>query len=202
MSEDKAPIQKFSLDRLRAGDRVEFARFVEETSPAIYRLALRILNDPQDAEDALQETFLKAMRAIASFEGRSSLTTWLYRIAVNEALMMVRKQRPQIRVEDEPEDEEGEAGQGMQIVDWCCLPERELVSDEARRFINKAIADLPENLRTTFVLRDVEGLSIKETSEALEISEMNVKTRLLRARLKMRESLSSYYAERMQEGLA
>ena len=200
MSEQTAPSQEFSLDRLRAGDRVELSRFVEETSPAIYRLALRILNDPQDAEDALQETYLKAMRALPNFEGRSSLTTWLYRIAVNEALMLVRKRRPTVPVEDEPGDDDEDAGAGMQIVDWCCLPESELASAEAKRFINKAIARLPETLRTVFVLRDVEGLSIKETAEALELTEMNVKTRLLRARLKMREALSGYYGERMQEG--
>jgi len=200
MSEQTAPSQEFSLDRLRVGDREELSRFVEETSPAIYRLALRILNDPQDAEDALQETYLKAMRALPNFEGRSSLNTWLYRIAVNEALMLVRKRRPTVPVEDEPGDDDEDAGAGMQIVDWCCLPESELASAEAKSFINKAIARLPETLRTVFVLRDIEGLSIKETAEALELTEMNVKTRLLRARLKMREALSGYYGERMQEG--
>jgi RNA polymerase sigma-70 factor (ECF subfamily) len=201
MSKAAESSQAVSLELLQAGDRVEFARFVEATSPAIYRIALRILNDPQDAEDALQETYLKAMRALSNFEGRSSLTTWLYRIAVNEALMMVRKRRPEVPVEDEPDEEDEDAGHAMQIVDWCCLPESELVSVEAKNFINKAIDRLPEKLRTVFVLRDVEGLSIKETADVLELTEMNVKTRLLRARLKMRAALSGYYGERMQEGL-
>lgn len=200
MSEQTEHSQQVSLDRLRAGDRAEFGRFVEATSPAIYRLALRILNDPRDAEDVLQETYLKALKALPAFEGRSSLNTWLYRIAVNEALMLVRKRHPTVPVTEEPEEEdEGELGQGMQIIDWCCLPENELVTGESKRSINQAIASLPHNLRTVFLLRDVEGLSIRETAQALEISEMNVKTRLLRARLKMREALSTYYAERMQE---
>src|SRR5690349_20215854 len=91
-----ASTTQISVEALKAGDRVEFARFVEQHSPHIYRLALKILSDPQDAEDVLQETFIKALRALPSFEGRSSLSTWLYRIAVNEALMHVRKHKPEV----------------------------------------------------------------------------------------------------------
>ena len=105
--QNQAP--EFSLSALRAGDRAEFARLVEEYSNRIYRLALKILNDPQDAEDVLQETFIKALRALPSFEGRSSLSTWLYRIAVNEALMLVRKRRPDsVSIEMEQDDGESE----------------------------------------------------------------------------------------------
>jgi len=201
MIESSSPPQAFSLQRLVAGDREEFAAFVEATSPAIFRLTLRMLNDPQDAEDALQETYLKAMRALPNFEGRSSLTTWLYRIAVNEALMLLRKRHPQVAIAEEHQEDEEDAFPAMQIVDWCCLPESELVSEEARQAIQAAIAKLPANLRTVFILRDLQQLSIRETAEALDLTEANVKVRLLRARLRMREELSGYYAERMQEGL-
>ena len=196
-----------SIETLKAGDREAFARLVDETSGHIYRVALQILGDEQDAEDVLQETFIKAFRALPEFEGRSSLTTWLYRIAVNEALMLVRKRKSQGPVnaaqtvsvdESDPFDPEAES-EGMEIVDWCCLPEGELLSSETRRFLDQAIQKLPENLRVVFVMRDLEGLSIQETSEALGLSENNVKTRLLRARLRLRQELSVYFSEKMQE---
>lgn len=188
-----------SLEALRNGDRKEFARLVDAYSTPIYRLALKILGDPQDAEDVLQETFIKALSALPTFEGRSSLSTWLYRIAVNEALMLLRRRKPETLLTDNDGDED-ESGQSESayLIDWCCLPEEELLSDEAQRFLDKAIAQLPENLRLVFWLRDVEGLSIKETAETLGLSETNVKTRLLRARLKLREILSEYYGERVE----
>ena len=186
-----------SLDALRSGDRQELGRLIDQYSPLIYRLLLSMLRDPSAAEDALQETFIKAMRALPEFEGRSSLSTWLYRIASNEALMMLRKKHPEvISLEQGGQDEEGEA-EPIQIVDWCCLPESELVSSEARQQIDAAIGQLPESLRLVFLLRDVEGLSIRETAQVLNLSEQNVKTRLLRARLRLRELLSGYYSERM-----
>lgn len=116
----------------------------------------------------MQETFIKALSALPTFEGRSSLSTWLYRIAVNEALMLLRRRKPETLLTDNDgdEDESGES-ESAYLIDWCCLPEEELLSDEAQRFLDKAIAQLPENLRLVFWLRDVEGLSIKETAETL-----------------------------------
>lgn len=198
MSENTQP-PALSLEALRAGDRAEFARLVETYSRQVYRLGLKILNDPQDAEDVLQETFLKAYKALPSFEGRSSLSTWLYRIAVNEALMMVRKRKPEVlSIDQDQESEEGDL-EPVQIVDWCCLPERELLNSESRSFLDAAIQRLSENLRVVFILRDIEGLSIKETADALNLTETAVKTRLLRARLALREQLTSYYGERLVE---
>jgi RNA polymerase sigma-70 factor, ECF subfamily len=189
-----------SLEALKTGDSEAFTRLVDETSGHIYRVALQILGDDQDAEDVLQETYIKAFRALPKFEGRSSLTTWLYRIAVNEALMLVRKRRPQtISVdENDPFDAESESD-GMEIVDFCCLPEGELLSSESHGFLDRAVQNLPANLRVVFVLRDLEGMSIQETSEALGLSEDNVKTRLLRARLHLRQELSAYFGGKMQE---
>ena len=187
------------LSALRSGDREACAKLVDLHSNQIYRLALKMLNDPADAEDVLQETFIKAFRSITSFEGRSSLSTWLYRIAVNEALMLIRKQKPQVQLTDEKDDENENSETPVQIVDWCCLPERELMSTESKHHLNQAISELPETLRIVFILRDIEGLSIRETAETIGITGTNVKTRLLRARLRLRESLSQYYGERYLE---
>lgn len=197
---DKKRDTDLSLDALRSGDLGEFSRMVDLYSPRIYQLGLKMLSDPQDAEDVLQETFIKAMRSLPVFEGRSSLSTWLYRIAVNEALMMVRRRKGEtISIDEEREDSEGEM-EPVQIVDWCCLPEQEMESAETRRFLDQAVGKLSPALRTVFILRDVQGLPVRETAEALQISEAAVKTRLLRARLQLREELSVYFSEQMDQG--
>jgi len=188
---------EFSLPALKAGDKAEFARLVDAYSGPIYRLTLKILGEPQDAEDALQETFLKAYRALPAFEGRSSLSTWLYRIAANESFMTLRRRKPEAVSVDEAQPTADGEQEPIQIVDWCCLPEDELLSTEARQHLDQAVGRLTLALRTVFVLRDIEGLSVRETAEALNVSEAAVKTRLLRARLSLREQLSAYYAERM-----
>jgi len=198
MDRNVQSLAEFDLDALRSGNRAEFARLVESTSTQIYRLGLKMLNDSDDAEDMLQETYLKALRALPGFEGRSSLTTWLYRIAVNEALMILRKRRPVVPIDDEnSEDEEGLA-EPVKIVDFSYMPENEMMAGESRLFLDSAIQKLSPGLRAVFLLRDVEGLSIKETAEALNLTEMNVKTRLLRARLKLREDLSIYFGVRLK----
>ncbi len=190
-----------SLEKLRSGDRGEFARLVDTYSGPIYRLGLRMLGNGLDAEDVLQNTFLSALTHLSEFEGRSSLSTWLYRIAANEALMLIRKKRPEIDLEAPAEDEAEPVRRPEQFADFSALPEEELLTAEGRRAVDRAIQDLPEAMRMVFVLRDVEGLSIQETAEALNLSEANVKVRLLRARLKLREQLANYYTERlMHEG--
>jgi RNA polymerase sigma-70 factor, ECF subfamily len=192
-------IAEISFQRLRAGDRAEFARLVEAYSTPIYRLALKMLGDAQDAEDVLQITFLKALQHIQEFEGRSSLSTWLYRIAANEALMLLRRKRPAFSLDESPTNNEGEDAAPIEFTDWCCLPESELLSAEAKQHLDQTIQTLPEKLRVVFILRDIEGLSIKETGEALNLTETAVKTRLLRARLYLREKLSVYFSEKLAE---
>ena len=197
MIEKKAEI---SVEALRAGDREEFSRLVDAYSGPIYRLALKMLGVPTDAEDVLQNTFLKAFQHLKDFEGRSSLSTWLYRIASNEALMLLRKQRPEVPLSDaEPEDDDNSNYYPAQLTDWCCLPEDEFLSSESQAALDRAVRHLPETQRIVFVLRDIEGLSIQETGEALNLSEAAVKTRLLRARLRLREELSTYYGERFDK---
>ena len=184
-----------SLQLLRAQDREAFAGLVEETSPQLYGLLLRILNDEQDAEDILQETYIKAFAALPAFEGRSSLKTWLFRIATNEALMLIRKRKPQIQLFEIDDDDELDSPK--ELVDWCCIPEPELMNTETRKKLDEAIQHLSVGLRTAFLLRDVQGLSGEETASIMGISVDNVKTRLLRARLKLREELSVYFGERL-----
>lgn len=188
-----------SIDALRSQDRDAFTDFVDQTSGQIYHLLLRMLANEQDAEDALQEAYIKAYQALPRFEGRSSLKTWLYRIATNEALMVLRKRKPQpLPVEIDREDEELE--EPKEIVNWCCLPEKELLDQETRLKLTVAAQKLSDNLKVVFLLRDVEGLSGEETASVLGLSVDVVKTRLLRARLKLREELSAYFAEKMKNG--
>lgn len=201
MSDRSSPSEDFSLDALRAGDRSEFAKLVDTYSGVIYRLGLKMLNNDQDAEDILQETFIKAYKALPRFDGRSSLSTWLYRIATNEALMLLRRRK---RIElsiDQPFDQGDEDVEPMEIVDFCCLPEQELISTEARAHMDQAITDLPHSLRLVFLLREIEGLSTRETGEILDLSDTAVKTRLSRARLRLRQDLSHYFGERYGDKL-
>ena len=191
---------EISLEALIAGDRAEFARLVDAYSSPIYRLGLRMLGTPQDAEDVLQNTFLNVLTHLSTFEGRSSLSTWIYRIAANEALMLIRKKKPEVNIERSEDAQAGDNDEDLlptQFVDWSALPENELLSGESQKYLDSAIQTLPESMRIVFVLRDVEGLSIKETADALNLTETNVKTRLLRARMLLREQLSAYYGERI-----
>jgi RNA polymerase sigma-70 factor (ECF subfamily) len=184
----------FSLEALKKGDRVEFARLTDTYYEMIYRLALRMLQNPQDAEDVLQETFIKAYSHLKNFDGRSNVSTWLYRIATNEALLMIRRRKPESLSIEEPVQTEGYDQEPIQIVDWCCLPEESFMSDEVNAQLDEAIDKLPPSLRIVFILRDIQGLSTRETSQVLELSEMAVKTRLSRARLRLREDLSGYFS--------
>jgi RNA polymerase sigma-70 factor (ECF subfamily) len=194
---NKVETEGFSLEALHAGDPQEFSKLVDAYSSKIYRLATKMLNQQQDAEDVLQETFLKAYRGIKSFDGRSKISTWLFRIATNEALMVIRRKHPDTISIDEPiETEEGEQ-EPVQIIDWCCLPEDELLSGETKRKLDAAVQKLPERLKVVFILRDMNDLSTHETAEVLGLTDTAVKTRLSRARLRLREELSIYFKERI-----
>lgn len=186
------------LTALKRKDKSAFASLVNAHSEKIYRVALKMLANEQDAEDVLQETFIKAFMNMHTFEGRSKISTWLYRIAINESLMLLRKRKGVlIDIDAGVETEDGEL-MPQQIVDWCCLPESELMSAETRRVIDQAIQTLSDANRTAFLLRDVEGLSTREAAEVLDISESALKVRLMRARLELRESMSHYFTDKMQ----
>jgi RNA polymerase sigma-70 factor, ECF subfamily len=174
-----------------------FTEIVERHSGTVYNLALRLVNNPQEAEEVLQETFISAFQALDRFEGRSQLGTWLYRIAYNAALMRLRRRQVPTESLDEPAVTEDGDMLPRQFADWSALPDEQLLGKEFHGVLEKALAALPNSLRSVFVLRDIEGLSTAETAEALGLTETNVKVRLHRARLALREKLSSYFAPAM-----
>lgn len=178
------------LAGLRTGDPTAFAAFYDTHVDRVYRLAIGILGNEADAEEVTQATFVSAMRAIDHFEPHASLKAWLYRIAHNHAMMLIRSRRP---TESLPEDD----GLPMpaSLVDWSTVPEERLLGEEARDELTSAIASLPEGLRAAFILRDVEGLSTAECAYAQNISDAACKVRLHRARLLLRERLSVYFSE-------
>lgn len=187
------------VEGLQAGDSTAYRRFVDSNSANVYNLALKLLGDEQEAEDVLQETFLSAFRAIDRFEGRSKLSTWLYRITYNASLMHLRKRERMTTFSlDRPfgDEETAEESSARHLVDWSTVPDDQLLTAEARQEMDRAIAGLPESLRATFVLRDIQGLSGAETAEILGITVQAVKNRLHRARLKLRSRLASYFVER------
>lgn len=187
------------LARIRAGDKRACAECVEVHAPGVYRLGLRLMGNEADAEEVVQETFLSAFQAIDSFEGRSSLRTWLYRIAHNVAMMRLRRPSPpMLSVEGSLELSEDGYAVPRQFYDWCCLPEAELESELVRSALVRGVVELPETLRGVFVLRELEGVSTEETAVALDISTDVVKTRLRRARLWLREWLSAHLAGQVQ----
>ena len=194
---DKQNTSEIDLKALRRQDKQAFAELVERNSNNIYRLGLKMTGNPQDAEDVLQETFIKAYNHLDKFEGRSKISTWLYRIAVNEALMLLRKRKDDHTSIDQGVQTDDGAVLPKQIVDWCCLPEKELMRDEVKDHIEEAVEKLSDANRAAFLLRDVEGLSTREAAEALDISESAIKVRLMRARMQLREDLTGFFAQKM-----
>jgi RNA polymerase sigma-70 factor (ECF subfamily) len=188
------------LRGLRAGKPEAYRQLLELHSANVYNVAYKLLGDEQEAEDVLQETFLSAFEAIDGFEGRSKLSTWLYRIAYNASLMRLRKRSRMTSFSlDVPPPGADPDGEGSYVprhlVDWSSVPDDQLLTAEARDVMDLAIAELPETLRATFILRDIQGLSGSETAEILGISVPTVKTRLHRARLWLRDRLSDYFEE-------
>jgi RNA polymerase sigma-70 factor (ECF subfamily) len=188
------------IARLQAGDKAACAECIELHAPSVYRLALRLMGDEVDAEDVMQETFLNAFKAINSFEGRSGLGTWLYRIAHNAAMMRLRRTSPHLVSVEETLDGDRPGLVPRQLFDWCCLPEEDFATEEVRVELERAVRELPDTFRGVFVLRELEGLSTSQTAAALELSEGAVKVRLHRARLWLRERLSPYFAEMAGDG--
>lgn len=191
--------EKSLLEALHRGERYACDDLVQRFSQKIYNVALRLTGQQTEAEEVLQETFIAACRGVEEFEGRSSLGTWLYRIATNTGLMRLRRKKLSTVPLEPPSDEEMTDFRPRQIQDWDWNPESITLTDELRQVMDRAVAELPDSLRTAFVLRDLEGLSTKEAAEALDISEGSVKVRLHRARLALREQLAAYFNEREME---
>lgn len=179
----------------KGGDLGAFDELVNRYERRIFRLAMNITQNREDAEDATQDAFLKSFQHLAEFQGGSRFYTWLVRIAVNEALMRLRRRRPNVTSLDEPIQTDEDL-MPREIEDWGPTPEQRYQVTELNSILNNAIADLEPIFRTVFVLRDVEQLSTEETAEALGISAPAVKSRLLRGRLRLREKLSRFFEQR------
>ena len=178
----------------RAGNAEAFTTLVHQYDRNIYRLALNITGKQEDAEDVLQEAFLKAYTHLDRFQGNSRFYTWLVRIAVNEALMKLRKRRGDRTVSlDEPITTSNNELMPREIEDWGDNPEQRYAKTELQEILNEAIESLEPQFRTVVVLRDVENFSTEETAEVLGLSVPAVKSRLLRGRLKLRDRLHRYF---------
>ena len=181
------------LAKAREGDLGAFNELVNRYSRKIYRLAKHITQNDEDAEDVLQETFLKAFEHLGDFQGQSKFYTWIVRIAVNESLMKLRKRKSDRTVPlDEPLDT-GEDTVVREIAVWDENPEQQYSREELAKILDESVQGLKPAFRTVFVLRDIEELSTEETAEALGISVPAVKSRLLRARLQLREKLTRFF---------
>ncbi len=180
--------------RAQAGEMDAFEALTSRYEQRVYSLALRILRHEQDAEDVTQQTFLSALEGLSSFRGEASFATWLLRIATYAALKIIRKRKGLDTVSLEAATEETDRYDTIPrpeyIADWRQSPAELVHKNEIQRLLDAALAGLDEKHRLVFLLRDVEGLSVKETAEALGISEANTKVRLLRARLQLREELT------------
>jgi len=176
----------------QAGDLRAFETLVSRYERKIFRLTHNITQNREDAEDAMQEAFLKSFEHIREFQGGSRFYTWLVRIAVNQALMKLRKRRRNVISLDE-EIETGEATVPREVEDWGPSPEQRYAQSELGGILSKVVGELDPPFRIVFQLRDIEELSTEETAEVLGLSVPAVKSRLLRARLRLRESLNQYF---------
>lgn len=177
----------------REGDVSAFEQLVQRYDRKIFRIAQHITQNREDAEDVVQEALLKAYENLEQFQGNSKFYTWLVRIAVNESLMKLRRRRADRTVSLDEEIETEEDTMPREVADWSPNAEQLYKQGELNEILTKTINGLPASFRTVFVLRDVEGLSTEETAEALDLSIPAVKSRLLRARLQLRERLSRYF---------
>src|SRR5436190_17749880 len=180
----------------KGGDVSAFEGLVRRYDRNVFRIAQHITQNREDAEDVVQDAFLKAYSNLNQFQGQSKFYTWLVRIAVNEALMKLRRRRPERTVSLDEEVKTEDDSVPREVADWSPNPEQQYNQVELREILSKTIQGLPPGFRTVFVLRDVEGLSTEETASALDLSVPAVKSRLLRARLQLRERLGRYFQKR------
>jgi RNA polymerase sigma-70 factor (ECF subfamily) len=176
----------------KGGDVSAFETLVGRYERKIFRLTQNITQNREDAEDAMQEAFLNAYEHLQNFEGNSRFYTWLVRIAVNQALMKLRKRRPNVVSLDEEVDT-GEDMVPRDVEDWGPSPADRYAQTELGDILAKTIGELDPSFRVVFQLRDIEELSTEETAEALGLTVPAVKSRLLRARLKLRQALNQYF---------
>ena len=180
--------------RAKAGELFAFETLANRYERRVYSLALQMLRHEQDAEDVTQQTFLSALEHLDGFRGEAGFATWLMRIATHAALKVIRKRdgldTVSLEAATESPDDDESIPHPEYIADWRHSPEELVPKNETRRLLDEALVQLDEKHRLVFLLRDVEGMSVKETAASLGLSEANVKVRLLRARLQLREILT------------
>lgn len=186
------------VEKAKAGDFDAFEQLVKSCERRVWAIAWRMIGDREEAENIVQAAFLKAMEALASFRGESAFCTWVGRIATNEGLEILRRRRHRDMLSldalsSEGSDDDGPIPQPELLADWREDPSRGVEREEIRRLLDRALDELTPGLRAVFVMRDVEGMSTAETAEALGIAEGNVKVRLLRARMALRERLTAAF---------
>ena len=184
---DEQRLIRLGLKGNQAALEALFARH----SGALYQSALKLLGNPEDAEDALQEGMLSAFKNLRRFEGRSKFSSWLTRIVINAALMRLRSQRVHQTVSADQPLGEAEITLAEQLADPAPDPERLYAREELRRLLDRNLTELSPDMRTAVLLRDIEGLSTQEAAEALGVPENTLKSRLHRARLQLAEQIQS-----------
>jgi RNA polymerase sigma-70 factor (ECF subfamily) len=184
------------LAALRQGDAEAFTLLFETYSDKIYGLSVGLLENEAEAEGIVQETFLRFFERLDQFEGRSKISTWLYRVSYNASIDLLRQRKPHMSVGLVDDDT---LPMPAVFVDWSQWPERLLSEDEVTAELDKAISALPEKYRAIFILREIEGLSIRETAQVTDLSVSAVKVRLHRARLLLRERLTESLITRTVE---
>jgi RNA polymerase sigma-70 factor (ECF subfamily) len=190
------------VTQAREGDNRAFADLVKRYEAKIFRLAQHITQNREDAEDVLQETFLKAYEHLDQFQGNSKFYTWIVRIAVNQALMKLRRRKTDKSVSLDESIDTGEDTVTREIAAWDEDPEQRFSREELGEILDSSIQSLAPTYRSVFLLRDVDDLSTEETAEALGISVPAVKSRLLRARLQLREKLTRYFKRKGDDTFA
>jgi RNA polymerase sigma-70 factor (ECF subfamily) len=195
---ERSAIDSELVERYVSGDPLAFLEIVRRYQAMVFRVALRITGRREDAEDAAQDTFIQLATKLKDFEGRSALKTWTYRVAVNAALMVVRRNRKHEHDDlGAPGGEFDDDGDFVRFPpDWSTLPESEVLSREAREIIERGIDKLPERFKTVLVLADIENLTNDEIRQILDLSLPAVKSRLHRARLFLRKELAAYFGKR------
>jgi RNA polymerase sigma-70 factor (ECF subfamily) len=190
------------VSQAREGDTRAFGELVRRYEGKIFRLAQHVTNNREDAEDVLQETFMKAYEHLDQFKGDSKFYTWIVRIAVNQALMKLRRRKTDKSVSLDEQIDTGEDTIVREIAAWDEDPEQRFSREELGEILDHAVDTLEPPYRSVFVLRDVEELSTEETAEALGLSIPAVKSRLLRARLQLREKLTRYFKRKGDDAFA
>jgi RNA polymerase sigma-70 factor, ECF subfamily len=199
----QASVEEITLvTQAREGDTRAFGELVRRYENKIFRLAQHITQNREDAEDVLQETFMKAYEHLDQFKGDSKFYTWIVRIAVNQALMKLRRRKTDKSVSLDETIDTGEDTIVREIAAWDENPEQQFSREELGEVLDSAIQGLEPLYRSVFVLRDIEEMSTEETAEALNLSVPAVKSRLLRARLQLREKLTRYFKRKGDDAFA